>query len=205
MHTDETDLIRRLKAGDRLAFDEIYSLYARRLHAFALHVSRSAHDAEDILQDVFVRLWLHRDSIQSVESLKSLLFTMARNRLVNAYKARWNMMSYDAASCPEHDKEDTAGNCASCMEYFELESLIMARIEELPPTQRAVVCMSRFDEMSHQQIADKLGLSVSTVKNALSMGLRTLRNSLAGKVALSAVWLVLADTARDIICLLCSL
>ncbi len=73
-----------MRRGSTHAFDELYRMYVRRLLGFCLQVSKSREHAEEIVQDTFVQLWRHREQIRQAESLKSFLFTTARNRIVNA-------------------------------------------------------------------------------------------------------------------------
>lgn len=181
----EPYLVERLKAGDREAFDCIYRLYARRLYSFAYLVCRSHHDAEDILQDTFVKLWVHRERISRADSIKSLLFTIARNRLINAYKKLAPLTLTDDMTAHEAAVDTrSVATPGRGLEYTEFERGVMACIDDLPPTQRQVVMLSRFESLSNNEIADRLGLSLQTVKNALSMGLKTLRDRLARRAAL---------------------
>ena len=97
----EQILIRDLKKNSRKAFDEIYAMYAKRLYAYCLQYTKNVEDAEDIVQDVFVHLWKIRKEIRQEETLKSLLFIMSRNRLINAYHAKINSPIYeDFVNCP---------------------------------------------------------------------------------------------------------
>lgn len=91
----EQMLIQDLKKSSRKAFNEIYAMYAKRLYAYCLQYSKSVEDAEDIVQDVFVHLWKIRKEIRQEETLKSLLFIMSKNRLINAYHARISSPIYE--------------------------------------------------------------------------------------------------------------
>ena len=165
--------------GDRSSFDRIYDLYAGRLYAFSLDFCKEKADAEDIVQDVFIRLWINRGSIRNTDSVKSLLFAMARNALISAWKAKTEMKfgHYSEA-------DNIASADVSEQEYAELETLVNGFIDRLNPTQRDVVRMSRFENKCHREIAENLGLSVQTVKNALSQGLKSVRLSLGKHVFL---------------------
>lgn len=188
----EAQLVARLKAGDRVAFDTIYHIYARRLYAFVASLTDSRHDIEDVVQDTFVNLWTHRQTITAEESLKSLLFAMARNRLVNLLKRTGKVcyteeialvvdapLSADDSSCP-----------LRLLEYNEFEKDVLSTIEQLPDTQRQVVMLSRLEDLSHADIALRLGLSVQTVKNSLTLALKTLRKRFPDKIALGVSILI---------------
>ena len=176
---NECILIKNLMNGDRSSFDRIYDLYAGRLYAFSLDFCKEKADAEDIVQDVFIRLWINRGSIRNTDSVKSLLFAMARNALISAWKAKTEMKfgHYSEA-------DNIASADVSEQEYAELETMVNGFIDRLNPTQRDVVRMSRFENKCHREIAENLGLSVQTVKNAISQGLKSVRLSLGKHVFL---------------------
>lgn len=182
----EAQLIRRIKAGDRSAFDTVYHIYARRLYAFVGTMTDNRHDIEDVLQDTFVNLWVHRREITNESTIKSLLFVMARNRLVNLAKRSCLFTAVDDMVQLEGEREmerEYHASPLSLMEYGEFEQELMQSIENLPPTQREVVRLSRWESMSNDEIAVRMGLSVQTVKNSLSLALKTLKRGLPGKVA----------------------
>lgn len=172
----ERILIERIIGGDHEAFDHVYNMYAGRLYAFAIQYCKNETDAEDIVQETFIKLWMGRSSIRNRDSLKALLFTIAHHRLVNAYKTRLNSPLYedyvlarDVSVNPDGDRR---------MEYAEFESMVNRELDMLPPTQRRVIMMSRFESLSNAEIARDLGLSIQTVKNSLSTGLRHLRDKI---------------------------
>lgn len=169
----ESILIENLMKGDRSSFDRLYHMYAGRLYAFSLQFCKDKADAEDIVQDVFIRLWLNRARIKNTDSLKNLIFTMARNALIKAWRAKLENRFSNYSEAGNLASEDT-----SEQEYAELEALVNGCIDRLPRTQREVLRMSRFESKCHSEIADSLGLSVQTVKNALSQGLRSVRTNL---------------------------
>lgn len=169
----ESMLIKNLMNGDRASFDRIYDIYAGRLYAFSLEFCKTKADAEDIVQDVFIKLWIHRSHIRNTDSVKSLLFAMARNALIKSWKAKMELRFGSYSEAGSMASEDI-----SEQEYLELETLVNGYIDRLTPTQREVVRMSRFEHKCHREIAENLGLSVQTVKNALSQGLRSVRLNL---------------------------
>lgn len=189
--TAETQLITRLKAGDRVAFDTIYHMYARRLYAFTAGFTDNTLDVEDVLQDTFVNLWVHRAQINSATTLKSLLFTMARNRLLNMVKREGTVICNSEMLQGEIHGERAVDDLCPVrqLEYREFESNLMSSIESLPPTQREVVKLSKLQDMSHSEIASHMGLSVQTVKNSLSLALKTLKEQLPGRIALDVILL----------------
>jgi RNA polymerase sigma-70 factor (ECF subfamily) len=185
-HTDEQDLIRNLKKGSYGAFNAIYRLYAKRLFAYCLSFTKSPEEAEEIVQDVFVKLWVNRAAIRQDETLKSLFFIMARHQLINAYRSGLNRPVCDAfGGCEE---TAAAADVHQGLEYEEFVGEVLEALKKLPPTQQKVVSLSRMEDLSNGEIARMLSLSEQTVKNQLSLGLKKLKEMLKGSVLLWFVW-----------------
>lgn len=170
---NEHDLIIRLKAGDRKAFNALYTMYARRLMAWCLQYVAVREDAEELVQDVFIALWKNRECIRNDETLRPLLFTTLRNRMTNAFRSRLNSPVYeDYVNSQAHTAEAPA---EAGIEYHEFYKRVMASIASLPQTQRQVVTLSRIHGLKNSEIAAYLGLTDKTVRNTLSAALRALR------------------------------
>lgn len=175
---DEANIIEGLTQGSAAAFDKAYRLYAGRLYAFCLKFCKSRQEAEEIVNDVFVRLWLARGTIHHDKSLKPLPFTISRRFLTNAYRHRVNSPVY--ASYLEAVTRDVGGGQEADrqVEYDDFARKLQVAIDRLPPTQRKVVRLSKFEGMSNKEITAALGLSEQTVKNQLSLALKQLRKEL---------------------------
>ena len=91
----ERHLIHDLKQGSHKAFDKIYQMYSKRLYAYSLQFTKSSEESEEIVQEVFVKLWSNRINIRQDETLRSLLFIMAKHRLINAYRQKINHPIYE--------------------------------------------------------------------------------------------------------------
>ena len=169
----EQMLIQDLKKSSRKAFNEIYAMYAKRLYAYCLQYSKSVEDAEDIVQDVFVHLWKIRKEIRQEETLKSLLFIMSKNRLINAYHARISSPIYEDFMNCRHLV--SSSDHTDKLEYKEFIFQIKSIIKELPVTQRRVLELSLLHQLGNKEIAKELLLSEQTVKNQLSIGLKKIR------------------------------
>ncbi|MDR2811294.1 MAG: RNA polymerase sigma-70 factor [Tannerellaceae bacterium] len=185
-HTDEQGLIYDLKRGSYQAFNEIYRLYAKRLYVYCLSFTKSPEEAEEIVQDVFVKIWINRASIRQDETLRSLFFIMAKHQLINAYRAKLNHPMYEEfVNCKE---ESSPPDVHRKLEYEEFLRRFRSALEKLPPTQQNVIRLSKMEDMSNKEIAGELRLSEQTVKNQLSLGLKTLKEIL-NKTAF--VWLMI--------------
>ena len=169
-------LIHSLKLGSTIAFDRIYQVYAKRLYAYSLQFTKSAEDAEEIVQDVFTKLWINREGIKQEDSLKSLLFTIAKHLLINAFRSKVNQQIYE--DYVEYANELSTNDTTNRIEYNEFLKAVEQNIATLPNTQQKVIKLSRFEHLSNKEIAERMQLSEQTVKNQLSVGLKLLKEKL---------------------------
>lgn len=155
-------LIHSLKLGSTIAFDRIYQMYAKRLYAYSLQFTKSAEDAEEIVQDVFTKLWINREGIKQEDSLKSLLFTIAKHLLINAFRSKVNQQIYE--DYVEYANELSTNDTTNRIEYNEFLKAVEQNIATLPNTQQKVIKLSRFEHLSNKEIAERMQLSEQTVK-----------------------------------------
>lgn len=189
---DEANLISELKKGSKLAFDTIYAMYFKRLFVYCLRFTKSNEDAEEIVQDVFLRLWNVRESIQQKDTLRSLLFIISKNYLINAFHRNINSPVYEDYT--DYQEQITVTD-ASRIEYEEFLHQLKYAMSQLPKTQREVIELSRFNQLSNKKIAERLSLSEQTVKNQLSLGLKALRMML-NNAPIVALFFILSDVFR---------
>ncbi len=177
LHQSEPELIRELKKGSMRAFDAIYSMYFKRLYAYCFQFTKSGEDAEEIVQDVFLRLWNVRESIRQEETLRSLLFIMSKHYLINAYHDNINSPIFEDY-VDYQEKLSVNGSAQNHLEYEDFLGQVKQALKQLPKTQQAVIELSRLKDMSTSEIAEQLSLSEQTVKNQMTLGLKTLRSLL---------------------------
>ncbi len=166
-----------IKNGDKKAFDEVFLKYFKCLHAYACTLVKERDDAEELVQNVFVRIWTKRAQLKTDGFLKSFLYRSVHNECLNYLKhqkvrARFSLHYADWL------RNDTGDLGAEIM-VSELDRQIQLAILALPVKCRQVFHLSRFDGMKYQQIADTLGISIKTVENHMGKALKILK----GKVA----------------------
>ena len=174
--SEERSLILRLIGGDEDAFCELYATYKNRLIYFAMHFLKSREYAEDVFQDAFTVVWQSRRFINPDASFSSYLYTIMRNRILNQLrnaaneeKLKESILS-QALDYTEDTKREVMLN--------DLKSLISHALQQLTPRQREIFEMSREAQLSHKEIADKLGISVNTVQEHISISLKLIRTYL---------------------------
>lgn len=159
------------------SIDDIYRRYRSVLCFFALKFTESYQEAEDIVQSVFIKLLDSNISLESEKALKSYLFSAVHNSCINAVHRSGIKKRYTDYIL-KHDTEIDDFNFLA--EQMEAEILweLFSKIEELPSECRKVFRMSYIDDMTNQEIADKLGISVNTVKSQKARAKNILKSSL---------------------------
>ncbi|WP_029902540.1 RNA polymerase sigma factor [Prevotella sp. 10(H)] len=173
---NEASLIRSLKNGSHKAFDKLYQMYARRLYAYSLQFNKSAEESEEIVQDVFIKLWTNREKIVQEDTLRSLLFIMAKHQLINAFRSKLNDPVYE--EFVNYKDALSSDNTEYQLEYQDFQKKFDAAMQSLSTTQQNVIRLSRIEQLSNKEISEQLSLSEQTVKNQLSAGLKILRQKL---------------------------
>lgn len=168
-----------IAAGDRTAFEALFRLHYRPLCAFAAGYLKDGDQAEDLVQDLFFRLWLDREKVNITTSTKAYLYASVRNRCLNAVKAGARMRvvneETDDLAMADERTED---------EHTERIARVQAAIEQLPEERRKVFKLSRYEGLKYHEIAERLGISVKTVENQMGKAFKTLREELADLVPL---------------------
>lgn len=174
--SEERSLILRLIEGDEDAFCELYATYKNRLIYFAMRFLKSREYAEDVFQDAFTVVWQSRRFINPDASFSSYLYTIMRNRILNQLrnaaneeKLKESILS-QALDYTEDTKREVMLN--------DLKSLISHALQQLTPRQREIFEMSCEAQLSHKEIADKLGISINTVQEHISTSLKLIRTYL---------------------------
>lgn len=176
IHNDERALVLRLIEGDEDAFCELYAAYKNRLIFFAMRFLKSREYAEDVFQDAFTVVWQSRRFIDPDASFSSYLYTIIRNRLLNQLRDAANEEKLKQSILSQ--ALDYTDNTKREVMLNDLKFIISRALEQLTPRQREVFEMSREAQLSHKEIAGKLGISVNTVQEHISSSLKMIRNYL---------------------------
>ncbi len=192
--TDEQDIIwmMRVRHGDRVAFAELVACHQQRVvGTVARMLGTDSADAEDIGQQVFLRVWKSATRYEPTARFTTWLYTITRNLVFNELRRRKHrpVTSFDAE--PPGDAANSRGDPTSRFEDFqapapdaallqaELQEAITAAIAHLPEAQRMAIILRRYEELSYEEIAGVLGLTVPAVKSLLFRARVLLRERLA--------------------------
>ncbi len=172
---DELFLINGIQAKNKIVFDFIFHYYYSGLCAFAEKITGNRKTAEDIVQDLFVNLWVKNNQIVISTSLKNYLFTSVKNRSLDFLKHE-KTKAKRLKDMPIPPPPDDMPNLLFA--ESELTHIVEECLDRLPPRCKEIFILSRFDGLKNQEIADKLGISKRTVELQVSNALKSLRSNL---------------------------
>jgi len=182
----DADIMLRAKAGDEAAFDSLVQKYRRPMVSFMYRMAHNAAAAEDLAQEVFLRVYRSRQSYEATAKFTTWLYRIATNLAVNHARDTRRERPENMVSLDEPDEEsgrtlDVADGTLSAEEMLvrqERLAAIRQRVQGLPERQRIAVVMHKYQQMDYQQIAEVLKLSESATKSLLFRAYETLREQL---------------------------
>jgi RNA polymerase sigma-70 factor, ECF subfamily len=173
---NQEDLIRNLTAlknGDRAAFTHIYHCYGPKLYAFARKLVPVPEEAEEIVQEVFIKLWEHKHFIDPQQNFDGYLFRIARNLVYNQARRHVYAVAYQQYLAGQ--ESGTKNEIQEKLEYQELNQLLEETCASFSPVRRQVFMMSRMEGRSNSEIAEMLQTSTSNIENHVNKALREIR------------------------------
>lgn len=168
----DQELSKLLKNGDEFAFTEIHRRYYGLLYAHASRRLSERDEIKDILQEIFLYLWHNREQ-NFTGHLSGYLYTAVRNKIFNIYKH--NKIKSDYMESLQDFLTNSEPVADEILREKELVQVIEKEVANLPPKMRLIFELSRNSHLSHQEIADQLGISPQTVKKQVANSLKTLR------------------------------
>lgn len=169
------DIISALQQGDQLIFEEVYRTYHERVYFYVQGKTQSAWMAEEATQLTFIKLWRYRASLNPEVDLFVQIFRIARTTMIDLVRQQQNRDNLQHGSSPGDTNrnptwEQVAGK--------EVQAVLLAAMEHMPPVRKQVFTMSRLQGLSHQEIAEQLSISVKTVEGHITLALKHLRKHL---------------------------
>ncbi len=177
---NEKDILSAVARGDEHAFRQLFNTYNKKIFSFAMYLTRSEAIAEEITQDVFLKIWLNRSELAGISYFNSYLKKVARNVAYN-YLKRHNhekLILKELAQQSPYDGFDAE----TMLQTKTYQQLLFKAIEQLPPQQKKVYLLSNQQGLSYDQIAHTLQLSRNTIKNHMKQALRSIRTYMSGHI-----------------------
>jgi RNA polymerase sigma-70 factor (ECF subfamily) len=170
---EEQQILNALAAGDHEAFNWLFVKYFRKVKLFMMQLIKSEQDAEELAQDVFMKVWEYRERMPAVQSFNSYVYRMAKNRALNHLEHCYIEESYRENICEET-------NCSVEEEYYakEMELLEQLIVSQMPAQRKKIYEMSRMEGLPNAEIATQLNISKKTVENHLNLALKEIRKAL---------------------------
>lgn len=171
--TDEKALLQLLRDDDEKGLRLIFDQYHKYLVVTAYNVLKDDARAKDLVQDVLFDLWKKRDELKLVGSLKSYLRRAVVNRCIDDLRSKKRLGQTEEIT--DFNQPSELASAQEKLEGADLQTVINQAIDSLPERCRAVFALSRFEELSHKEISEKLGISTKTIENQMTKALKILR------------------------------
>jgi RNA polymerase sigma-70 factor (family 1) len=172
----DNELVERLQKGEVEAFDQLYAKYSGKLYGFGLKYLRSAAEAEELVQSVFLKLWESAKNLRKESSFKSYLFTIAYNEMCKLFRKRNYQLKFIEDTLYENSQFST--EIEDGIDYQSVLEQVEQIVNKLPDKQRIIFIKSRQEGKSSKEIAREVGLSPGTVDNYMSEALKFIRSRL---------------------------
>lgn len=172
----EKILITNLKKGDVNAFEKLFDAYYPKLVNFALKFQSSPDEAENIAQDVFVKIWEQREQLKEEYSFSSLLFKISKNQILNLFRKNVNEKKYlEYLTLSEDEGTNTV---LQQVTYNELQNNLEKYISKLPARRKKIFNLSRKEGLTYKEIAQRLSISENTVDTQIRNALNDLKKQI---------------------------
>lgn len=186
---EDWELLSKISQGDELAFGELFYKYGALIHPVVLKIVKDKAVAEDVIADLFLKLWLHRAKLAEVNNIRGYLNRLAINISINCLrrdKLQDTVLHKIYLDVPAGNNEVELQVSAN-----ELRGVINRAVQALPEQRRKVYELSRHEGLDRSAIAARLGISENTVKNQLRLALRFIQEFLAREYGLSLTLLLI--------------
>lgn len=171
----EQYLLEELSRGNQEAFQKIFEQYYAKIHYFINGIIKSDDEAEDLCQEVFVKIWINRANFVDVRNLGVYLYVLSRNLTYNYLESK--QTSQSRMEEQPFDEEDSHSPLDDLVAK-DMQLLIDMVVEGMPSQRKIIYKLSREEGFSNAEIAERLQISKKTVENHLTLALRELRNAL---------------------------
>jgi RNA polymerase sigma-70 factor (ECF subfamily) len=185
---DERHLLGRLAEGDLAAFRLLYDHYHNKVFFYVLRFTGSRQLAEDILQEVFIKVWVGRNKMKDIRSLDAWLFTLAKHKIINGFKRL--SLEYTVIAQMADSMVEPVDATTQVVDYNEIKRALQTAIEQLPPQQKIVYRLRREHGLKNDEIASKLNISPLTVKKHIAQASQAIRVLLAKQTSTPVALLV---------------
>ena len=174
---NEKDLLVQVSQGNELAFRQLFNMYRGKLYSYILKITESKETAEDAVHDVFLKIWINKESLPEILNLNAYLYRMAHNHAYNGFRR----MAKETLVMAELERQSgyETSNPDDKLLRKEVRKFIQDAVNKLTPQQKEVFRMSREEGLKQEEIAQRLNISIFTVKKHLTDALNYLRKEIS--------------------------
>lgn len=173
---DTEEIVLRLKRDDKSALDLLFEYYYPRLYNFSKSLLKIESQIDDVLQEVFVKIWMNRQKITSHETFNSYIFTITKNEILNLIRAKLRDNSFRDELYLRSVAEEYQQH--SLLEFEEIEAVIDRLVSDLPTKRRQIFLLSRTNGLSNKEIASQLEISEKTVEDHITHAIKKIKASM---------------------------
>lgn len=179
---DEKELLKLASSGNEKAFTYLFHAHKNKLFGYLFRLTNSQEITEDIIQEIFLKLWKDKSELINIAQFDAYLFRMAKNQAINAFKtiARQTLLYAEYFENQTFEVNSTD----NLIQFNETQRMLAQIIESLPPQQKLVYQLSREQHLKHEEIAQMLNLSPNTVKNHIIQAINTIKQKLNYQAAM---------------------
>jgi len=184
-------LVAGLKNDEQESLNEIFRYYYPKLYYFSKKILKSEDDIDDVIQDVFLKIWSHRHDITNHSTFNALLYTITKNVILNLIRSKLKEKKFVetlsiGSIAPEYVTQNT-------YVFSEVKSAVETAITKLPEKRKRVFVLSRYEGLANKEIARDLNISVKTVEDHISHAVKFIKKSLLdlGIISLAYIYFIL--------------
>ena len=181
----DQELVERINASDETAFQELYDLYWESLFIYAYNLLKDRATAEDILQEIFINIWNKRGDIEIKSTLRGFLFTSVMYKVYDQF--RKNKRFFKEELLEDFSQRIQTSTPESKLIYQELVDRVNEAVETLPDRIKEVFKLSRDEQLSHKEIAEKLGITTKTVEAHITKALKHIKPAISNLASLELI------------------
>jgi len=175
-NSDQSKLLYELSQGNELAFTKLYNEYKNVVFSTALKITKSRILAEEVVQDVFLKIWQNHENLAEITNIENYLFIISRNHIFDMIKK----IARDTSIVVDTNYKSTSTNDTEDAIKDDQYNVILNQIvDQLPPQQQKIYKMAKWDGLSHQKIGEDLGISTETVKKHMAQALKFVRTKIS--------------------------
>lgn len=171
--THEKELLLRLRDGNKTAFEQLYRIYSKRIFINTLKMVKDEDEAQEILQDVFIRIWKNRENIDTGKTFQSYLFSVAQNLVRDFFRRAALDRKMQAVLIAQ--STELYDHIESNLYFKESTALLESAIEALPLQRQRIYTLCKIEGKSYDEVAEIMGITVSTVGNQLVKANRSVK------------------------------